>query len=289
MADFYVYIHTRNDTGEVFYVGKGIGDRFKLKTSRNPHWHNIVKKHGYKIQILEHFDTEIDAHCMERYLIASYRSLEVKLCNLTDGGEGTVGFIHSDESKSQMSINGKITRADPELRKRLSEVHKTKWKNTDFREKMRASFRIVWSSTERRENISNKSKERWKNPEYRERLLRALKEAPITAVRIEGWKKTGLANRGRIKSPDEIKKISDAHKGRPKPKWIIDKMAVANKTRTRNAEEIETRRVAMLGNTNGNYLAGIPKSPETKEKMRLAWIKRKEKLTHTDSPELPAS
>ena len=46
---FYTYIHTKNTTGEVFYVGKGKQDRFICTHNRNKFWHNIVNKHGYKV------------------------------------------------------------------------------------------------------------------------------------------------------------------------------------------------------------------------------------------------
>lgn len=46
MLRFYVYQHTRNDTGEVFYVGKGSGDRLKSNKRRNSHWTRIVAAHG---------------------------------------------------------------------------------------------------------------------------------------------------------------------------------------------------------------------------------------------------
>jgi len=45
---FYVYEHTRNDTGLVFYVGKGNGKRLNVGKngggSRNRYWKHIVPK-----------------------------------------------------------------------------------------------------------------------------------------------------------------------------------------------------------------------------------------------------
>ena len=43
---FYVYLHTRNDTGEIFYVGKGKKSRASSKRGRNDYWNNIVTKAG---------------------------------------------------------------------------------------------------------------------------------------------------------------------------------------------------------------------------------------------------
>ena len=50
ISEFYTYFHTRNDTGKVFYVGKGKGRRAH-EPGRNPHWKNIVAKHGCEIKL----------------------------------------------------------------------------------------------------------------------------------------------------------------------------------------------------------------------------------------------
>ena len=85
---YYVYIHRRNDTGEVFYVGKGSGKRATTKDSHNKWWQHIVKKHGYTVEIIETYNNEQDAYNMETYLIQSYKALGVEIVNLTDGGGG---------------------------------------------------------------------------------------------------------------------------------------------------------------------------------------------------------
>lgn len=103
---FYTYIHMRNDTGAVFYVGKGQGARAQ-SAGRSKHWHNIVKKHGHTVSVIEHFDDEADAFAHERYLIASFRALGVALCNFTDGGEGSSGWVPSAETRAQMSSSHK--------------------------------------------------------------------------------------------------------------------------------------------------------------------------------------
>lgn len=53
MDKFYIYQHRRNDTGEVFYVGKGQGRRAHYKHSRGKHWHSIVNKAGFTVEIIE--------------------------------------------------------------------------------------------------------------------------------------------------------------------------------------------------------------------------------------------
>lgn len=86
-----VYQHIRKDTNEVFYVG--IGSTIKRAYSisgRNKHWHNIVNKAGYFIEVLLK-DISIDlAKNYEEFLISFYGRYDQKtglLVNLTDGGQ----------------------------------------------------------------------------------------------------------------------------------------------------------------------------------------------------------
>ncbi len=104
---FYVYEHTRPDTGVVFYVGKGSGARLNSKDKRNQHWHNVVNKaNGLNAsKIADNLDEELAFLCeMER--IDQLRRLGHKLVNSTDGGCGGIsGYKHTDESKAKISMN----------------------------------------------------------------------------------------------------------------------------------------------------------------------------------------
>ena len=91
--NFYVYEHIRPDTGVVFYVGKGRGDRKDVRRNRNFLWERVVNKaSGFTpVIVASSLDEEL-AFLVEVERIAQLRSLGIKLCNLTDGGEGTAGF-----------------------------------------------------------------------------------------------------------------------------------------------------------------------------------------------------
>jgi hypothetical protein len=81
---YYTYMHTRNDTGEVFYIGKGKGNRAWSKTRHNPHWHAIVNKHGYNVEILANWEVEKEAYDHEEFLISCFRELSSSLTNICD-------------------------------------------------------------------------------------------------------------------------------------------------------------------------------------------------------------
>lgn len=50
--EFYIYAHYTLDTNEIFYIGKGKGNRLGHKRGRSNLWKNIVNKHGYSKKIL---------------------------------------------------------------------------------------------------------------------------------------------------------------------------------------------------------------------------------------------
>ncbi len=104
---FYTYMHTRNDTNEVFYIGKGSKRRPRDKSNRNRHWHYIVNKHGYTVTVLAAWDKEQDALDHEKFLITVFKDIGKDLANYVDGGLGCSGMRHTEEAKKKMSISRK--------------------------------------------------------------------------------------------------------------------------------------------------------------------------------------
>jgi hypothetical protein len=100
---FYTYAHINKDTNKIFYIGKGFENRYKSTDRRNSYWHNIVNKHNFNAEILAYWNTEKEALDHEMLLISCFKDMGYKLANMTDGGEGTSGYKHSDETKLKMS------------------------------------------------------------------------------------------------------------------------------------------------------------------------------------------
>lgn len=97
-TDYLVYTHTRPDTNEIFYVGKGTGKRMKCRTNRNIHWKRIVDKaNGFKYDVLAKNLTEQEALNFEILMIKKMKEAGFGLCNMTNGGDGVSGFKHSPE------------------------------------------------------------------------------------------------------------------------------------------------------------------------------------------------
>jgi len=102
-----VYRHKRLDTNEVFYIGIGkLEKRAYSRHNRNKWWKNIINKTEYEVEILTIDLSWKDACELEILLIKEHGRQDLglgNLVNLTDGGDGTIGFKPSIESKKLMS------------------------------------------------------------------------------------------------------------------------------------------------------------------------------------------
>ncbi len=100
--NYYVYQHVRLDTEAVFYVGKGRDKRAYTKSGRSQYWQNIVSKAGHRVEIVHAQLTEQESLDLEVETIAKYRAQGYTLCNMTDGGEGSSGYVTSAETIAKL-------------------------------------------------------------------------------------------------------------------------------------------------------------------------------------------
>lgn len=124
MTDFYVYVHRKATTGEIFYVGKGKDDRAYV-FGRNRYWDNTAKKHGYTVETIETGLQEWYALELEINLIAYHGRRDLKLgplVNMTDGGEGMSGFKFNQESKDKMGAANRGRIRSEETKSKLSKL-----------------------------------------------------------------------------------------------------------------------------------------------------------------------
>ena len=102
---FYVYQHRKADTNDIFYVGKGKGTRAFNATKRNPYWKRVVAKHGFNVEIIvDNLDEEF-SFLVEMETIDAYKKRGITLSNLTNGGDGASGLIHTEEHKAKLKGN----------------------------------------------------------------------------------------------------------------------------------------------------------------------------------------
>lgn len=104
---YYVYEWFKKETGEIFYVGKGKGNRYKSLANRNPYFMNVYNKYESDVRIVRDNMTEKESLEFEYELIKKYRDEfgEDYLTNLTSGMDGYIGFTRTEISKEK--IRGK--------------------------------------------------------------------------------------------------------------------------------------------------------------------------------------
>lgn len=123
---YYTYIHYRLDNNQPFYVGKGQKKRAWDKKDRNQYWHNIVNKHGYTAVIQRRFTNEWDAYSDEIITIAQLKLSGIKLTNLTNGGEGSMGAVRSDSFKNHLRNINKGKKRPPRSKEWALAISKAK-------------------------------------------------------------------------------------------------------------------------------------------------------------------
>lgn len=159
---YYVYIWYIEETNEVFYVGKGKDKRYKQTSGRNKFFTDMCTTHNCSVKKIYEDLTEAEAFQKEQETIKWYReNTDYRLTNQTDGGEGSSGWEPSEEFKEKQS-----------------QIHKERWQDGEFREKMmiiRSDESGPYKSKEFREKISQLVQGK-NNPNYNHQWTKEMKE-----------------------------------------------------------------------------------------------------------------
>lgn len=208
----YVYRHIRLDSGNPFYIGisnddDGLYKRAFSKEVRNNLWKKIISKTNYEVEILfEHDDYEFIKE-KEKEFISLYGRINTNtgiLSNLTNGGEGTLGYVQSKEMIADrvLKVTGK---------KRTQE-------QKDY---MSSKMKGVKRSAQSCENISksklghSNNKGIPKTNNHKENISKAKLKLFENKKNHPSYGKTGVLSfrYGKKHSEESIKKM----KGRPAP------------------------------------------------------------------------
>lgn len=101
---FYVYEWYVVKTNEVIYVGKGCGNRYKVR-KHNTKFDALISAVECNSRIVKTFDNEADAFEYEKLRIEELHSLGQCICNILDGGFGGSISWWTDEMRERYSAN----------------------------------------------------------------------------------------------------------------------------------------------------------------------------------------
>lgn len=112
MKEYYVYEWFNVDSGVVFYVGKGSGNRYKDGICRSDYFKRYLNKYNCCSRIVIDNLSEREALERESELISFYRSLGQAMCNISDGGDQPPVMKGGENPTSrkivQLSLDGKF-------------------------------------------------------------------------------------------------------------------------------------------------------------------------------------
>lgn len=221
---FYAYIHVKPeavDVSGVFYVGKGFKGRHRPLPARNRHHGFVLAKYGAENILTGKLDcsSEEISFELERGLIKCLKRAGAPLTNMTDGGEGSSGYVMTDEAKAKISAHSVVMANDPRIKAIRSAVaireNAARWSDPEYRvrtaEAMRGKKKTpsAAATQARRENSLKSTPEsnalkaaatkaRWTDPEFRARMsvkrkaawADPVKREAMLAGRSEGIKKS---------------------------------------------------------------------------------------------------
>lgn len=191
---YYVYSHL-NSKGEVFYIGKGKDKRAWNKAGRSEAW-KVCAKNGFSVDILACQLSESDSFLIERKHIARLKN---QLCNVTSGGQGISGMIHSDATKEKISRSNSKAHIGVKLSAEHVEARASAQRGKPKSETMKAKLRATLSTQENKDALSKRAKMYAADPVMRAKKAKSLSDAL----------------RGRVFSPEHRLKISQGQGGKP--------------------------------------------------------------------------
>lgn len=171
---FYVYEWFNVKTNEVFYVGKGIGNRYKETEKRNKLFLEYFKNNECDVRKIEYFDSEDEAFKFEYKRIIELKNKNQCICNLDNGGKGGVNFIWTPEMREYYSKYN-IMKSQNQ-RERMSKNNPMKNPNIAAKVAKQKSKKIV---------IGNK---------IYSSIVEAAKELNVYDTAIQYWLERGYSN-----------------------------------------------------------------------------------------------
>lgn len=234
-------------------------DAFGKKQSKK-YFHYALRKHGFdnfEWSILKEDAIPED----EKYFVEELQSYHKtgKGYNLTFGGDTSIGYEHTDETKQKIR--------DSKLGKKMSD--ESRLNMSKARKGITQSEELIRKRTESRmKNGKHKHSE-----ETRKKMSESAKKRPLTEERLAILRNNAQNNIGKPRSNDTKAKISNAQKGRDLGEEWRQKVIAGHASKKESGAfyQSEEYREKMSAACKGKK-----RTPEQRERYRLAALRREE-------------
>tara|TARA_R110000868_G_scaffold351192_1_gene612489 strand:- start:275 stop:934 length:660 start_codon:yes stop_codon:yes gene_type:complete len=168
----FVYRHIRLDKNEPFYIGIS-KDQYRPYSTKNrsKYWARIVNKSDYRVEILFDDLTYEQAKEKEIEFISLYGRKDLNngcLVNMTDGGEGSLNVVVSEETRRLISQNNKGRKGFPhsEQSKMKISIAKTGVKQTKeaIENRLAARLKLKYKHSDEVKKKISDTKQKNNNP-----------------------------------------------------------------------------------------------------------------------------
>jgi len=228
LRKWYIYCLVDPRTNEVRYVGWA----YNVEKRVRDHVRKARKQHNHKASWLVQLENEglrplywvLESGTgnwaeAEQRWIAFYRAEDAQLTNLTDGGEGIVGYVFSAEIRARMSAAKRGRKLSPEHIEKVAGSLRGRKRSRDVVQKITKARRSGkgWS-------VSEETKEKIRQT--------------VTGFRhtVEAKAKIAAAGRGRKHTDEAKRKQAEAKKGKPLTAEHKQKLSEAKRGRTLSDE-----------------------------------------------------
>jgi len=218
-------LYSSREPEAIRYIGQTKNDpRRRLAAHKNYAKHKTTAVHKWLMREIEDgFDVTMRVLCNEAVLhetevelIAQYRALGARLLNLTDGGEGTVGWHGNKGNKRpDLAERNRLNAGKPTGRKmslenkaKLREANRTRDKSYLV---IRNKTNHPWLGKKHKPDWFEKVRGLKRSQEVKDKMSAAMKGRIFTD---EHRRKIGEASRGRVHSAETRAKISAGNLGR---------------------------------------------------------------------------
>jgi len=221
MNNYYTYAYLREDSTP-YYIGKGKGYRAFRKNRKGV----MPPKDVSRILFLKQNLTEEEAFKHEKYMITVFGRKDLGtgiLRNLTEGGDGVSGLIHTEEIRKKISERTKEAMNTDEMRKKLSDGNRGKIRSKEFKMHLSKINKGRKHSKESKRKIGDASKSRTHSVESKIKMSESQKGIMHSE---ETKDKISESHKGKRRSIEHRQNISEAKKGEKNPnynkKWWND-------------------------------------------------------------------